>query len=317
MDPHSHRRRHHRSDFADQRLTELARAPNKRFNINTTRLAKILATGNSRASPTSEQTKTARAPPNVASKTRLIAAGGFEEGSCLSSGLGNKVLSVTAVLLYALLTNRVMLIDRGEDTVDLFYEPFPKTSWILPLDFLITQKFNGFNMKSPQCHGKHHCLPIYIFILIMNISITISFFSVIRIKLFLKESPDERIGIQVRVFDTRPGPFKYVMDQILDCTLKQKLLPEVDNDESAIKSSAKPKLKAVLVTSLNSRYYGILRNMYWEYSTVTGDMVTVYQPSHEEYQQTEKSSHNGKALAEMYLLGITDVLITSSWSTFG
>lgn len=128
---------------------------------------------------------------------------------------------------------------------------------------------------------------------------------------------DERIGIQVRVFDTRPGPFKYVMDQILDCTLKQKLLPEVDNDESAIKSSAKPKLKAVLVTSLNSRYYGILRNMYWEYSTVTGDMVTVYQPSHEEYQQTEKSSHNGKALAEMYLLGITDVLITSSWSTFG
>ncbi|KAH9696218.1 Phenylcoumaran benzylic ether reductase 1 [Citrus sinensis] len=68
MDRHSHRRRHHRSDFADQRLTELARAPNKRFNINTTRLAKILATGNSRASPTSEQTKTARAPPNVASK---------------------------------------------------------------------------------------------------------------------------------------------------------------------------------------------------------------------------------------------------------
>ncbi|KAK9189586.1 hypothetical protein WN943_018184 [Citrus x changshan-huyou] len=45
MDRHSHRRRHHRSDFADQRLTELARAPNKRFNINTTRLAKILATG--------------------------------------------------------------------------------------------------------------------------------------------------------------------------------------------------------------------------------------------------------------------------------
>lgn len=117
MDPHSHRRRHHRSDFADQRLTELARAPKKRFNINTTRLAKILATGliilpilvilslitrqhpsdhtvgladariveakvrlnittwrlsqvTAGAPPTSEQTKTARAPPNVASKTR-------------------------------------------------------------------------------------------------------------------------------------------------------------------------------------------------------------------------------------------------------
>lgn len=70
------------------------------------------------------------------------------------------------------------------------------------------------------------------------------------------------IGIQVRVFDTRPGPFKYVMDQILDCNLKQKLLPEVDNDKSATKSSAKPKLKAVLVTSVNSGYYEILRNMY-------------------------------------------------------
>lgn len=68
--------------------------------------------------------------------------------------MGNKVLSVTAVFLYALLTNLVMLIDRGEDMVDLFCEPFPKTSWILPLDFPITQKFNGFNMKSPKCYGK-------------------------------------------------------------------------------------------------------------------------------------------------------------------
>ncbi|KDO83001.1 hypothetical protein CISIN_1g046759mg [Citrus sinensis] len=330
MDPHSHRRRHHRSDFADQRLTELARAPNKRFNINTTRLAKILATGLiilpilvilsliTRQHPSDHTVGLADARilearsflyliyklinyealhkycgPKTQSYNKTLkkvksshSSSGSAGTDCkyvvwvAFSGLGNKVLSVTAVLLYALLTNRVMLIDRGEDTVDLFYEPFPKTSWIPPLDFLITQKFNGFNMKSPESS---------------------------------LAKADERIGIQVRVFDTRPGPFKYVMDQILDCTLKQKLLPEVDNDESAIKSSAKPKLKAVLVTSLNSRYYGILRNMYWEYSTVTGDMVTVYQPSHEEYQQTEKSSHNGKALAEMYLLGITDVLITSSW----
>ncbi|KAH9773998.1 Galactoside 2-alpha-L-fucosyltransferase [Citrus sinensis] len=301
MDPHSHRRRHHRSDF--------------RFNINTTRLAKILATGLiilpilvilsliTRQHPSDHTVGLADARiveaksflyliyklinyealhkycgPKTQSYNKTLkkvksshSSSGSAGTDCkyvvwvAFSGLGNKVLSVTAVLLYALLTNRVMLIDRGEDTVDLFYEPFPKTSWIPPLDFLITQKFNGFNMKSPE------------------------------------------------LFDTRPGPFKYVIDKILDCTLKQKLLPEVDNDESAIKSSAKPKLKAVLVTSLNSRYYGILRNMYWEYSTVTGDMVTVYQPSHEEYQQTEKSSHNGKALAEMYLLGITDVLITSSW----
>ncbi|KAH9709639.1 Galactoside 2-alpha-L-fucosyltransferase [Citrus sinensis] len=383
MDPHSHRRRHHRSDFADQRLTELARAPNKRFNINTTRLAKILATGLiilpilvilsliTRQHPSDHTSflyllyklinyealhkycgpKTQSYNKTLKKVKSSHSSSGSAGTDCqyvvwvAFSGLGNKVLSVTAVLLYALLTNRVMLIDRGEDTVDLFYESFPKTSWILPLDFLITQKFNGSSLPSYlylhlDHEYQHHDKLFFcnqdqtLFERVSWLKIKTDNYFVNLVNYFLRKTPffhylvrclihpknhvwgliiNERIGIQVRVFDTRPGPFKYVMDQILDCTLKQKLLPEVDNDESAIKSSAKPKLKAVLVTSLNSRYYGILRNMYWEYSTVTGDMVTVYQPSHEEYQQTEKSSHNGKALAEMYLLGITDVLFTSSW----
>ncbi|TKY64638.1 putative fucosyltransferase 10 [Spatholobus suberectus] len=37
----------------------------------------------------------------------------------------------------------------------------------------------------------------------------------------------ERIGIQIRVFDPASTPQKTVMDLVLSCTLKHKLLPEI------------------------------------------------------------------------------------------
>ncbi|CAL5201868.1 unnamed protein product [Lathyrus oleraceus] len=128
---------------------------------------------------------------------------------------------------------------------------------------------------------------------------------------------DERVGIQIRVFDTRPGPFQYVLDQILACTLKENLLPDVDKKHGITGSFGRSKSKAVLMTSLSSGYFEKIRDMYWEYPTLTGEVIGVYQPSHEGYQQTEKQIHNQKAWAEMYLLSLTDVLVTSSWSTFG
>lgn len=128
---------------------------------------------------------------------------------------------------------------------------------------------------------------------------------------------DERIGIQIRVFENDPGPFKYVMDQILSCTLNEKLLPQVNKQEPDLMASEDKQSKAVLVTSLSSGYSEMLRNMYWEYPTVSGEVIGVYQPSHEGYQQTEKQIHNRKAWAEIYLLSLSDILVTSSWSTFG
>jgi xyloglucan fucosyltransferase len=71
------------------------------------------------------------------------------------------------------------------------------------------------------------------------------------------------------------------------------------------------------MTSLSSGYFENVRDIYWEYPTVTGEVIGIYQPSHEGYQQTQKQIHNQKAWAEMYLLSLTDVLVTSSWSTFG
>ncbi|XP_022949492.1 galactoside 2-alpha-L-fucosyltransferase-like isoform X1 [Cucurbita moschata] len=127
----------------------------------------------------------------------------------------------------------------------------------------------------------------------------------------------ERIGIQIRVFDTGTGPFQHILDQVLTCTLKENLLPRTDRQTNMTGPVSNPKSKAVLITSLSAGYMEKLRDIYWENPTVTGERISFYQPSHEEHQQTEKSIHNQKALAEMYLLSTTDVLVTSSWSTFG
>ena len=42
-------------------------------------------------------------------------------------GLGNRILTLASVFLYALLTNRVVLVDQSKDISDLFCEPFPGT----------------------------------------------------------------------------------------------------------------------------------------------------------------------------------------------
>ncbi|KAL1828832.1 hypothetical protein ACET3Z_007244 [Daucus carota] len=306
------------------------------------------------------------------------------------SGLGNRMLTLASAFLYALLTNRVLLVDRGKDMADLFCEPFPDMSWLLPLDFPITNQFESFNQNSPSCYGKmlknniitKESKPSFLYLHLVHdyqdhdkmffcdqdqtflkrvpwlIMKTNNYFvpSLFLILSFEKElsklfpeketvfhhlgrylfhptnqvwgliiryyqaylaKADERIGIQVRVFDTGKGPFPYVMDQIVACALNSKLLPKLSMKESGITPLRNQRSKAILVTSLDSGYYENLSNMYWEHPTVTGEVISFFQPSHEEYQQTEKKNHNRKAWAEMFLLSLTDVLVTSSWSTFG
>lgn len=308
------------------------------------------------------------------------------------SGLGNRILTVASAFLYAVLTNRVLLVDPGADMTDLFCEPFPSTTWFLPEDFPLKNQFKGFDQKSPKCHGymlKNNLLntsaekvPPYLYLhlghdyndqdklffcgedqnvlgkvpwLIMR---TDNYFvpSLYLIPSFEQElfrlfpekvtifhhlgrylfhptnqvwglitryynaylaRADERIGIQIRTFEDGPGPFPHVQDQIQSCILKEKLVPEINKDDSSLSSTKNQKSIAVLTTSLNSGYYETLRAMYWEHPTVTGEMVGFYQPSHEGYQQTHEKIHNRKAWAEMYLLSLSDKLVTSAWSTFG
>ncbi|XP_042491654.1 galactoside 2-alpha-L-fucosyltransferase-like isoform X2 [Macadamia integrifolia] len=307
------------------------------------------------------------------------------------SGLGNRILTIASAFLYALLTNRVLLVDRGTDIADLFCEPFPETSWLLTVDFPLKQ-LNSFNKKSSHSYGnmlknnvinnstspfppflylhlvhdysdydKHffcdqdqillHKVPWLIMktdnYFVPSLFLVPSFeqelsklfpekdtvFHHLGHYLFHPSNPvwglitrfyhayiekvDERVGIQIRIFETGNSPFQHILDQILACSLKGKVLPKVNVKKSIIHPSGNQKSKAVLITSLNAGYFEKIRNMYWEHPTVSGEMIGVNQPSHEEYQQSEKKMHNQRAWAEMYLLSLTDVLITSSWSTFG
>ncbi|KAL0416283.1 UNVERIFIED_CONTAM: Galactoside 2-alpha-L-fucosyltransferase [Sesamum latifolium] len=275
----------------------------------------------------------------------------------------------------------------------LFCEPFPDVSWLLPLDFPLTNKFNGFNWKSPESYGnllKSNSLgnlsgsapQPYVYLHLVHdyddhdklffcdqdqsylqkipwlIMKTDNYFipSLFLIHSFEQElhnlfpdketvfhllgrylfhptnsvwglisryyeaylsKADVKVGIQIRVFDTETGPFKHVLDQILSCTMKEGILPQINEQEPIINPSGKQKTVSVLMTSLSGGYFEELRDLYWEHPTVTGDVIEVYQPSHEGHQQTEKQNHNRKAWAEMYLLSLTDKLVTSSWSTFG
>lgn len=301
------------------------------------------------------------------------------------SGLGNRILTLASTYLYALLTNRILLIDRGTDMVDLFCEPFVDTSWLLPLDFPLNP-VNNYNDNSSNSYGimvkdnrvNHKNIQSSVYLhLAHDYGDFDKLFFCEEDQNFLEKVPwlilrsdnyfvpslflipkyedelqrlfpqrdavfhhlgrylfhptnvvwglvtryyesylsksDEILGIQIRVFDIGTGPFPHVLDQIIACTRKENLLPDVSKDESRNSN----KSKAVLVTSLSSGYSEYMRNMYWENANVNGDVISVFQPSHEEYQQTEKKMHNIKALAEMYLLSFSNYLVTSSWSTFG
>lgn len=304
-----------------------------------------------------------------------------------SSDLSNRILSIASAFLYAMITDRVLLIDRETDIDDLFCEPFPDSSWLLPLNFPLINQFHNFNQKSPLSYGnmlRNYIItdstlsyPPYLYLHLVNdyddhdklffcdqdqnflqkvpwlIMKTDNYFipSLFLIPSFEQQlhelfpqkdtvfhflgrylfhptnsvwglitryydtylaNADERVGIQIRVYDTGTGPFQHVLDQIVACTIKEGILPQHNEQGEVANLDAKQRLKAVLVTSESSGYSDSLKNMYWEKPTVSGEVVSVYLASHDEDQQMEK-----RAWAEMYLLSLTDALVTSSRSTFG
>ncbi|XP_025014291.2 galactoside 2-alpha-L-fucosyltransferase [Ricinus communis] len=168
------------------------------------------------------------------------------------AGLGNRILTMASAFLYALLTNQTLLVQHDADMADLFCEPFPNTSWLLPPDFTLKNELS-----------------------------------------------------------------KVVMDQILACTKQEYLLPEVDKEELvASRTKSQTPSKAILIASLYSEFYENLKYMYWTFPTKKGEAIEVYQPAHEEYQHFGDNMHNVKAWVEMNLLSLSDVLVTTSWSTF-
>ncbi|KAM1722484.1 hypothetical protein ACFX11_021195 [Malus domestica] len=296
--------------------------------------------------------------------------------------LGEQDTDQVLRLPLCLLTNRVLLVDPGTDMADLFYEPFPENSWLLPNDFPVKDRFDAFDQKSPHCYGNilksennkiANASPSFLYLHLAHdygdqdklffcdeeqsliekvpwpIMRTDNYFvpSLFLMPSFEQEleklgrylfhpsnhvwgmitryyqaylaKADERIGIQVRTFEPGPSPFPHVMNQIYACVFKEKLLPLVERKKPIIDAapSGMPKQKSVLFTSLTSGYSENVRNMYWENPTVNGDIIGVFQPSHEEQQHTDETLHDRKAWAEMYLLSLCEVLVTSARSTFG
>ncbi|CAN0919132.1 Galactoside 2-alpha-L-fucosyltransferase [Linum grandiflorum] len=64
-----------------------------------------------------------------------------------SEGLGNRMISLASTFLYALLTNRVLLVDFDPSMEHLFCEPFPNSTWFLPAE--------SFPLRSYQFYTSH------------------------------------------------------------------------------------------------------------------------------------------------------------------
>ncbi|KAF0887540.1 hypothetical protein E2562_002269 [Oryza meyeriana var. granulata] len=68
------------------------------------------------------------------------------------SGLGNRILAAASAFLYAVLTDRVVLIDPSNDMDGLFCEPFPVTTWLLPPDFPVSG-YTNFSVDTAESYG--------------------------------------------------------------------------------------------------------------------------------------------------------------------
>ncbi|XP_040381526.1 fucosyltransferase 2-like [Oryza brachyantha] len=314
-------------------------------------------------------------------------------------GLGNRILAAASAFLYALLTDRVLLVDPSNEMDELFCEPFPGTTWLLPPGFPLTN-YTSFGVSTAESYGnmlKNKVittgddgdipparLPPFAYVhLDHTATVEDKFFFCDEDQRVIRNIPwlvmrtdnyivpglflvtgfqqeldslfpetdavfhhlgrylfhptnhvwglvtryydaylataQQRVGIQVRVFGRQPESPE-LLEQITACTQKANLLPEViaAGEPLVAPASARRKSTAVLVTSLKSWYYERMKSMYWEHAAAgAGEAVSVHQPSHEEFQQFGAGSHDAKAWAEMYLLSLTDALVTSGWSTFG
>ncbi|OIW11958.1 hypothetical protein TanjilG_02165 [Lupinus angustifolius] len=302
-----------------------------------------------------------------------------------ANGLGNRIISMAATFLYAILTNRVLLVRFGEDMHGLFCEPFLNSTWTLPNNspfwnqehvetydtILDKDKANNSKHDSPSAlflnhqftkgnpekffHCDHiqdllrnvpllilqtdqYFVPSLFMIQSFNLEINKMFpqkdtvFYHLAHYLYHPSNEawrqittfyqtylakfDEIIGIQIRVFRPDITSNQAIIDLVLNCTIENKLLPKLvtQNSVSYIQNHTR---KAILVTSLSPNYGENLRAMYQNKQSISGEVIEVYQPSHEEKQKFGDNMHNMKAWTEMYLLSLSDILVTSSLSTFG
>ncbi|KAG0620110.1 hypothetical protein M758_4G190100 [Ceratodon purpureus] len=306
-----------------------------------------------------------------------------------TAGLGNRVMTLASAFVYALLMDRVLLIDRSGNPDELFCEPFPSTSWLLPetfpnewmraiepnssfrLGFLIqndalTSSHNGYaylNMMHDYdgydrkffCADCQASLSRFPWLFLKSNQYFIPglhfvpefhehldklfperetvFHHIVRYLFHPSDSvwrlissfyntnlanAQHQVGLQIRYLAKPNITTTTISDLVLNCTLENKLLPNVTLSEGHVDDSPKNTTSiSVLVASLHEVFYESLREIYQNRSSSDGRHLGVYTASHEEGQYLESIDHDKKALADIYLLSLSDTLVTSSWSTFG
>ena len=119
------------------------------------------------------------------------------------AGPGNRILSIASAFIYAILTNRVLLINEEPEMANQFCEPFPNATWIeLPKDFpncprtfpswiespvsnRIMRRVTGVCLRRIRLVLQQSCCQhTFISTCVMITIITTSCFSVTKIKLF-------------------------------------------------------------------------------------------------------------------------------------
>ncbi|KAG2610861.1 hypothetical protein PVAP13_4KG224005 [Panicum virgatum] len=68
-------------------------------------------------------------------------------------GIGNRILAAASAFLYAVLTGRALLVDPGNEMDDLFCEPFPNTTWLLPPAGFPLPDYANFSVATAASYG--------------------------------------------------------------------------------------------------------------------------------------------------------------------
>jgi len=304
-----------------------------------------------------------------------------------SDGLGNRMITLVSTFLYAILTDRVLLVRFDVDMLNLFCEPFSDSSWMLPKNSPYWNDIRQFetpetiSMNNKENNSREFLPPVLVLdlmhthvdhtnlfhcdqnqdllqkvpalILRSNQYFVPSLFMISSFRQDLNKmfpnkdtifhhlgrylfhpsnevweriqklyeahlaKENERIGVQVRVFNTHQAPTQSIANEIIYCVQQNKLLPKLNMQSSMSPPLEKNTSKVVLVVSLYSAYGEKLKTIYQSNISLSREIIKVYQPSHEEHQHFGDDMHNVKAWTEIYLLSLCDSLVTTSMSTFG
>ncbi|MED6115891.1 hypothetical protein PIB30_094990 [Stylosanthes scabra] len=248
------------------------------------------------------------------------------------NGLGNRMISIASTFLYAVLTERVLLVKFEPDMHGLFCEPFQESTWILPknspfwncenvetyqsvlakvdkarnltLDqlsipsvlFINLLFAKGYPESFFHCDQNQEALNKVDVLIVLSGHYFVPYlfmtssFSLKLNKMFPEKNvifhhvgrylfhpsnevwgqitrfydaylakANKRIGLQVRVFNSATLK-QEIMDLLLSCIIKNKILPEIDTRNPASNAeNTNHTLKVVLVTSLYPEYAENLR----------------------------------------------------------